>query len=59
MYGCEHCDGGFITTSETFKSPEGGLVTLRWCSNVHCNYNERLSEASPEGKKFIAENMTE
>lgn len=58
MYGCKSCTKGFITTSETFKNPEGGTVVLKWCSNMMCEYNERIEKMSKEGKKFIAENMT-
>lgn len=57
MFGCAHCDGGFITTTERFKLPEGGTVVLRWCSNVHCEYNERITTESAEGKKFLEENI--
>ena len=42
MYGCEKCDGGYITESEVYDTPEGGRVKLRWCSNVLCDYNVRV-----------------
>ena len=57
MFGCAHCDGGFITKSERFLLPEGGTVVLKWCSNVHCEYNERISNTSDEANKFIEENI--
>jgi|FLOH01.1.fsa_nt_gi hypothetical protein len=58
---CKLCkkDNSFITTTETFKNPEGGYATLKWCSNVQCDYNERVEVISAEGKKFIEENMSE
>jgi hypothetical protein len=41
---CDRCEyKGFITETETFGTEEGGSVKLRWCSNVQCEYNERIS----------------
>jgi hypothetical protein len=40
---CDRCERkGFITESEVFMTEEGNNVRLKWCSNVHCDYNERL-----------------
>jgi hypothetical protein len=42
---CDKCEHkGFITESEIFKTEEGGKVMLRFCSNVHCDYNERIPQ---------------
>lgn len=58
MVRCKICDmKGFITTSEVFDTEEGGKVVLRWCSNVHCDYNERLETNSVEYKRFNEENI--
>ncbi len=55
---CEMCEEkGFITTSQIFDTEEGGKVVLRWCSNVQCDYNERLETSSREYKKFTEENI--
>ena len=41
---CDKCEmKGFITESEVFQTEEDGRIMLRWCSNVHCEYNERIS----------------
>lgn len=56
---CELCEKGYITTSPTYDNPEGGTVTLKFCSNIQCDYNERVVTLSKETKKFIEENMTE
>ena len=38
---CKICEKGFLTESDTYKTEEGGLIKLIWCSNALCDYNER------------------
>ena len=47
MVQCDICDKGFITETEVFELKEKlntfeTKVQLRFCSNVTCDYNERI-----------------